>query len=376
VDTGADEAFLRRCLVLARRAEGRTSPNPVVGCVIVGKRGEVLAEGYHVRVGEAHAEAAAIARLVDPKQARGATVYVNLEPCNHTSERRTAPCAPKLAALGIARLVFGLYDPFPGHGGGAAMLGKAGVRVDGPLLEVECRRANAPFVTWATAGRAHVTSKVAMSLDGRIATRTGESQWITGPEARAFAHRLRDKCDAILVGAGTMAADDPLLTTRGVRGGRDPVRVVLDGRLSMSPKAKMLRAGSPAPTWVMTTREAPEAKVRALEDAGAVVIRLPSSGGKVSVRSLLATLGQRGTLSVLIEGGAQTHAAFMEAGLVDRLLVATAPIAIGGATAPSWLGGEGVARLAKAPRFTPVGNPRHLGDDLLVAYERAARPVE
>ncbi len=362
---------MRRCLTLARRAEGRASPNPIVGCVIVSKRGEKLAEGWHRRAGEPHAEADALAALATSgRSARGTTVYVNLEPCAHTGARRTAPCAPKLAAAGIARLVYGHIDPFPGHGGGIELLRRAGVQVDGPVLEVECRRANAAFLTYATEGRAHVTLKVAMSLDGRIATRTGESQWITGPESRAFAHRLRDVCDGILVGAGTVAADDPQLTTRGVRGGRDPVRIVLDGRLSMSPRARMLRCESPAPTWIATTRDAPAAKARALEDAGAVLLRLPGRGGRVNMRALLAELGRRGVLSVLTEGGAETHASFLEAGFCDRLLVAMAPMAIGGKTAPSWLGGAGVAKLARAPRFTPVAAPRRLGDDFLFEFER------
>jgi diaminohydroxyphosphoribosylaminopyrimidine deaminase / 5-amino-6-(5-phosphoribosylamino)uracil reductase len=366
-----DERWMRRCLALARRAAGRTAPNPIVGCVIVSKQGKVLAEGWHRRAGEAHAEADALAALERRGQdARGATVYVNLEPCAHTSQRRTAPCAPKLLAAGIDRLVYGMLDPFPGHGGGAEMLRKARVRVDGPVLEADCRRANAPFVTYATQKRAHVTLKVAMSLDGRIATRTGESQWITGDEARAFAHRLRDVCDGILVGANTVATDDPLLTTRGVKNGRDPVRIVLDGRLSMSPNARMLRSGSPAPTWIATTEDAPERKARALEDAGAVVLRIPGKDGRVEMRGLLRVLGKRGVLSILVEGGAETHGAFMDVGLCDRLFVAMAPMALGGRGAPSWLGGEGVAKLARAPHFKPTAPPRRLGDDFLFEFEQ------
>jgi len=366
-----DLRWMKRCLTLARRAEGRASPNPIVGCVIVSPRGEVLAEGWHRRAGEPHAEADALAALARRgKDARGATAYVNLEPCAHTGARRTAPCAPKLLAAGITRLVYGLLDPFPGHGGGAELLRKARVRVDGPVMEEDCRRANAPFFTYATEGRAHVTLKVAMSLDGRIATRAGESQWITGETSRAYAHRLRDVCDGILVGARTVAADDPLLTTRGVKNGRDPVRIVLDGRLSMSPAAKMLRSGSPAPTWIATTADAPANKARVLEDAGAVVLRVPGKAGRVNMRGLLRALGKRGVLSVLVEGGAETHGAFMDEGLCDRLVVAMAPMALGGRTAPSWLGGEGVARLARAPHFRPVGPPRRLDDDFLFEFER------
>jgi diaminohydroxyphosphoribosylaminopyrimidine deaminase/5-amino-6-(5-phosphoribosylamino)uracil reductase len=361
-----DLRWLRRCLVLARRAEGRTAPNPIVGCVIVSKAGKLLAEGWHERAGLAHAEAVALAKVGG--KARGATVYVNLEPCNHTTGRRTAPCAPALEAAGIGRLVFGVHDPFPGHGGGAARLRAAGVQVVGPLLEVECRRANAPFWTWATRRRAHVTLKAAMSLDGKIATRTGESQWISCELARQETHRLRDRLDAILVGAGTVAADDPMLTTRGVRGGRDPVRVVLDGKLSISPRAKIFEA-SAAPTLVMTAQGAPARKARALEAAGAQVIELPARAGVVDLHALAAELGKRGLLSVLVEGGGQTHAAFLAAGVVDRLILHVAPLAIGG-PAPSWLGGEGVTRLRDAPRFELVSSARR-GADVELVYERA-----
>jgi diaminohydroxyphosphoribosylaminopyrimidine deaminase/5-amino-6-(5-phosphoribosylamino)uracil reductase len=365
-----DLRWMKRALALAKRAEGRASPNPIVGCVIVGKDGEKLAEGWHRRAGEPHAEANALAELARRGQsARGATAYVNLEPCGHTGARRTEPCAPKLVAAGVARLVYGMVDPFPGHGGNDVLL-KAGVRVDGPVLGDECARANAPFATFATQGRAHLTLKVAMSLDGRIATRTGESQWITGQASRGFAHRLRDVSDGILVGARTVDADNPLLTTRGVKNGRDPVRIVLDGRLSISPKARMFRSGSSAPTWIATTADAPAARVRALEAAGAVVLKIRGKQGRVDMRALLVALAKRGVISVLVEGGAETHGAFLDAGLCDRLFVAMAPLAIGGRTAPSWLGGEGVARLARAPRFRPVGPPQQLDDDFVFEFER------
>jgi diaminohydroxyphosphoribosylaminopyrimidine deaminase/5-amino-6-(5-phosphoribosylamino)uracil reductase len=355
---------MRRCLALARRAEGRTAPNPIVGCVIV-RGGVVVGEGWHERAGLAHAEAVALAAA--GKRARGATAYVNLEPCNHTGQRRTAPCTPALLAAGIKRVVYGLADPFPGHGGGIAVLRAAGVAVTGPVLEAECRRANAPFVTHATLRRAHVTLKAAMSLDGKIATRTGESQWISCPAARQDTHRMRDRLDAILVGARTVAIDDPLLTTRGVKGGRDPVRVILDGRLSTPATARIFKA-SPTPTLVAASVHASAARARALTAAGAEVLRLPGRAGKVDLQALLAELARRDLLSVLVEGGGDTHAAFVEAGLCDRLILHVAPIAIGG-PAPTWLGGQGVARLADALRLTLVAT-RRLGDDIELRYER------
>jgi diaminohydroxyphosphoribosylaminopyrimidine deaminase / 5-amino-6-(5-phosphoribosylamino)uracil reductase len=355
---------MRRCLALARRAEGRTSPNPMVGCVIV-RDGRALAEGWHRRAGEPHAEADALARLGG--RAEGATLYVNLEPCAHTEGRRTRPCAPLVAAAGIRRLVFGMADPFPGHGGGIEALARAGVEVAGPVEEEACRRLNEAFAVWATERRAHVTLKAAATLDGRIATAAGESRWITGDAARRDVHRRRARLDAILVGAGTVIADDPLLTARGIRGGRDPVRVILDGELRIPPSARALRPPrSRAPTLVATTGAAPEDRASALAAAGAEVVRLPGEGGRVDLAALAAELGRRELLSVLVEGGGETHAAFLAAGLCDRLLLYVAPRAIGGREAPSWLGEPGVARLADAHGFRFDGPPRRLGEDLLL----------
>jgi diaminohydroxyphosphoribosylaminopyrimidine deaminase/5-amino-6-(5-phosphoribosylamino)uracil reductase len=346
---------MRRCLALARRAEGRTAPNPIVGCVIVGRAG-VVAEGWHRRAGEPHAEADALDRV---GRAPGATLYVSLEPCGHRGARRTAPCAPRIIAAGVRRVVYGLADPFPAHGGNAE-LRAAGIEVVGPVLEDECRRANEPFCVWAKERRAHVTLKAAMTLDGRIATKGGESRWITGEAARKEVHRRRNRADAVLVGAGTVLADDPALTVRGVPGGRDPVRVVLDGRLRISPKAKVFSEGR---VIVATTQGAPATRVRALEAKGAEVLRF--RGARVAPRALLEALAKRNILSVLVEGGAETHAAFVDAGLCDRLLLFVAPLAFGGA-APAWLGGNGVARIADAARFRVDAPPRRLGDDLLV----------
>lgn len=361
-----DVTYMRRALALARRAEGRTSPNPIVGCVIV-HRGKVIAEGWHRQAGAPHAEADALRKL--DGRAPGATLYVTLEPCAHRGARRTAPCAPLVAASGIARLVYGLRDPFPGHGGGAAEVKRAGITVDGPFLSDECADANAAWLVYATQGRAHVTLKAAMTLDGRIATRTGDSRWITSEPARADVHRLRGRLDAILVGSGTVLADDPLLTARNV-GGRDPMRVVLDGRLRTPPRARMLHSGSTAKTLIVTTLDAPARRVLALEAVGAEVLRLAGRQGKVSLKVLAAELARREVLSMLVEGGAETHASFLAAGLCDRLILYVAPKAVGGAKAPSWLGGEGVARLTRAHGFQFAGEPRRVGDDLVLELKR------
>ncbi|MFH0903219.1 MAG: bifunctional diaminohydroxyphosphoribosylaminopyrimidine deaminase/5-amino-6-(5-phosphoribosylamino)uracil reductase RibD [Pseudomonadota bacterium] len=365
-----DGYFMRRCLTLAKRAEGRTSPNPIVGCVIAGEDGRILAEGFHRCAGAPHAEAEALAKLGG--KASGATLYVNLEPCAHVCSRRTEPCTPLVLESGIRRLVFGMHDPFPGHGGGLAVLARAGIAVEGPVEEQACRKANEPFLVYATEGRAHFTLKAALTLDGRIATSTGQSRWITGEAARADGHRRRRRAAAILVGAGTVVADDPLLTARGARGargvprGRDPVRVVLDGRLRMPEKARMLCSGSSAPTWVVTTEQASKRRERSLSEAGAEVIRLPGHGWKVDLRALGRLLAERGIISVLVEGGGETHRAFLDAGLCDRLLLYLAPKAIGGSGAPGWLGGVGVDELSSAYQFQFDSAPKRLGEDLLI----------
>jgi diaminohydroxyphosphoribosylaminopyrimidine deaminase/5-amino-6-(5-phosphoribosylamino)uracil reductase len=367
--TGEDDRrFMRRCLELARRAEGRTSPNPIVGCVIVAPDGRVIAEGWHRKAGEPHGEADAIARLASPDAARGATLYVNLEPCAHTTNRRTAPCAPIVRDAGVARVVIGMRDPFPGHGGGVELLAQAGIRVDVGVEEEACRRANEPFVVYATQKRAHFLLKAAMTLDGRIATASGESRWITGEVARREVHGIRNRMDAILVGVGTVIADDPLLTVRGIEGGdaRDPMRIVLDGSLRMPTKARMLSSGSIAQTIVVTTREAPERRARSLAKAGAEIVRLAGKDGRVDLRALARWLGKREICRVLVEGGADVHAAFVQAKLCDRLRLYVAPKAIGGRDAPSWLGGDGVAKLARAHGFRFDGAPRLVGDDLAI----------
>lgn len=367
--TASDVRWMRRALALARRAEGRTAPNPIVGCVIVSPRGKVLAEGWHERAGEPHAEAVALAKVGG--RAKGATLVVSLEPCNHRGARRTVPCTPAVLASGVKRVVYGAADPFPGHGGGARVLAQAGVTVVGPVLAEACTRANAPFFTWAREQRAHVTLKAAMTLDGRIATASGESRWITGEAARAHTHALRDRVDAILVGAGTVTADDPALTTRGVRGGRDAVRVVIDGALSTSPDAKVYApAAAGRETIVATAHDAPGGRVAAFEARGVRVWRLPGGAGRVELAALCARLGEAGLISVLVEGGGATHAGFLAAGLVDRLLLYVAPRAIGGKGAPAWLGGPDLRALADAHRFAWDGAPKRLGDDLLLTLVR------
>ena len=357
-----DASFMARCLELARRAEGRTAPNPIVGAVVVDPRGRVLAEGWHRGAGMPHGEIEALGQLGG--RAPGATLYVNLEPCNHTG--RMPPCAPQVVASGVARVVIGMLDPFPGHGGGAEVLRAAGIEVTEGVLAEACTAANRPFVSWATRRRPWFVLKAAMSIDGKIAMPSGESRWITGAPARAHAHRLRDRCDAIVVGIGTVLADDPQLTVRGVEGGRDPARVVVDSQLRTPPDARVLPAASdsPARTIIATTRGAPEGPEVALRAAGAEVWRLPAAEG-VDLRALAAELANVGLLDVMVEGGGILHAAFLSSGLPDELWLYVAPIILGG-PAPSWVGGAVARSLATAPRWKWDAEPERLGDDWLL----------
>jgi diaminohydroxyphosphoribosylaminopyrimidine deaminase/5-amino-6-(5-phosphoribosylamino)uracil reductase len=363
-DPERDRAFMARCLELARKAEGRTAPNPIVGSVIVDRRGTVIAEGWHRGPGKPHGEAAALAKLDGAP--RGATLYVNLEPCNH--QGRTPPCAPAVRDSGVARVVIGMLDPIPGHGGGAKLLRRAGIAVTTGVLADECAGANRPFVSWATRGRPWFVVKAAMTIDGKIATVGGESRWITGEAARADGHRLRDRCDAILVGVGTVLADDPQLTVRGIRGGRDPIRIVVDSTLRTPPTAKLLpaNAGSSARTIIATTVAAANDRAQPLIDAGAEVWRLAfDERGKVRLGALADALAANDITSVLVEGGGEVHAAVIAAGLADELRIYVAPLAVGG-PAPSWIGGAGVAHLADAPRWRWDGAPERLGEDWLL----------
>jgi diaminohydroxyphosphoribosylaminopyrimidine deaminase/5-amino-6-(5-phosphoribosylamino)uracil reductase len=362
-----DAGYMRRCLELAARYRGRTAPNPTVGCVIV--RGDrVLAEGVHRGPGTAHAEADALAQL-DRRRTRGATLYVNLEPCMH--QGRTPPCMPLVRDAGIARLVYGSADPIRGHGGGAAALRRAGVVVD-RVLVADCDAANLGFLTWGRHGRPAFTVKAGITLDGKIATVAGQSKWITSDESRRDAMLERAASDAIVVGIGTVVADRPRLDVRGLpRTAHQPLRVVLDTALRTPLDAPVLPANAPAARAaaagcvVACGEAASPRRERGLRERGADVWRLPVDAGRVSVAALARRLGDRGVTNVLVEGGAAVHAAMLDAGLADRVLLYVAPIAVGGA-APSWVGGAGVAELADAHRFEVATVERLRGGDLRV----------
>jgi diaminohydroxyphosphoribosylaminopyrimidine deaminase/5-amino-6-(5-phosphoribosylamino)uracil reductase len=358
----SDEVFMRRALVLAEKHAGHTSPNPMVGCVIV-NRGEIIAEGAHKGPGHKHAELAALAKLGG--NARGATVYVNMEPCTHRREGKL-PCAVAVTASGARRVVVGSKDTFPGHGGGIAALRRAGIEVARTLVE-ECDALNRGFLVWAATQRPAFTLKAAITLDGKIATVRGDARWITGEAARADGHRIRNLHDAIMVGVGTVLADDPQLSCRLPKS-RDPIRIVLDGKLRTPPTARLLPGKAGPRTIIVTGQRADKAKQAALERAGAEVWRMRlRANGRVPLPELAHALGQQQILSVLVEGGGQVHAAFLEGRAAHDVVLYVAPKVVGG-PAPSWVGGKGVGTLAAAHKLRPFGTPSYLGEDLRLRF--------
>ncbi len=357
-----DVRWMGRALRLATRGRGWTSPNPMVGAVMV-KRGRVVGEGWHRAVGGPHAEVWALQAA--GAGAKGATVYVSLEPCCYYG--RTPPCTDALIAAGVARVVAACRDPNPQVAGkGVQQLRKAGMAVDVGLLEAEAKRLNEGYFKRVTTGLPFVSLKAAMSLDGKIATAAGESRWITGEKARALGHRLRAAHDAVLTGVGTVLADDPELTVRLARG-RTPLRVVADSRAQTPSRARLLAADE-RPPIIAVTRQAPETRVRRLEKAGATVWRLPARHGQVDLRALMERLVAVGANSVLVEAGGSLNAGALEAGLVDRVYFFIAPMLIGGAEAITPVEGKGARKLAQAWRLRSV-RVRRVGEDVLVVGE-------
>lgn len=339
--TAADASAMALALDLA--ALGRTAPNPRVGAVIV-RDGEIVGRGYHMRAGAPHAEIEALHEARE--RARGATLYCTLEPCNHVG--RTPPCTEAILAAGIARVVVGCRDP-KRHGAlsGVERLRAAGLEVVVGILEPEARELIDDFATLTLLGRPLIELKAAVTLDGKIATRAGESKWITGELARAEAHRMRARADAVVVGVGTVLADDPRLDIRMVADWADeprPVRVVVDSALRTPLHAHVVRTAREQPTWIAHTPAAPPDRREALALAGVVLLEVPSeANGKVDLAALFAELGRRDVMRVLVEGGGRLHGALLDAGLADRAAVFVAPIVLGDPQAP------GLALRARAP---------------------------
>ncbi|MFE2327929.1 bifunctional diaminohydroxyphosphoribosylaminopyrimidine deaminase/5-amino-6-(5-phosphoribosylamino)uracil reductase RibD [Streptomyces sp. NPDC059385] len=351
---------MRRAVELASRGLGSTSPNPVVGCVITDAAGTIVGEGWHERAGGPHAEVHALREAGEA--ARGGTAYVTLEPCNHTG--RTGPCAQALVDAGITRVVYAVPDPTPQAGGGGATLRAAGVRAESGLLADEAEEGNAAWLTSVRLGRPYVLWKYAATLDGRIAAADGTSQWISSDESRADVHRLRAEADAVVVGSGTLRADDPHLAVRGVEGAVQPLRVVLDTHATIRPTARVL--DGVGPTLVAVAEDAEAGHLSGVELA-----RLPYDEHGISVDALLGELYGRGVRSVLLEGGPTLAGAFVAAGAVDKVVGYLAPVLLG--AGPAALGDAGIGTLADALRLRITETVR-IGTDIRVTAVPTATP--
>jgi diaminohydroxyphosphoribosylaminopyrimidine deaminase/5-amino-6-(5-phosphoribosylamino)uracil reductase len=356
--TDNDSYYMKRALALARKGVGTTAPNPAVGCVIV-KEGRIIGEGWHKKAGTPHAEIHALAAA--GSETGGADVFVTLEPCNHTG--RTPPCTEALIAAGVTRVVAGMEDPDPRVAGtGFARLRSAGIKVEQGLMEAECRALNRPYLKHVTTGRPYVTYKCAMSLDGHIATVTGESRWISGEESRRIVHRLRRASDAVMVGVDTIITDNPHLTVRHVRG-RNPLRIIVDTRLRTPESVNVLGSGSAHQTIIATIESNPRVHLRYTRQGSSIIV-CQEEYGRVSLPDLLRQLGERGIQSILLEGGSRLAGEMIYKGLIDEFIFFLAPTVIGSdGFAPFTL--SGITSMDQAIRLE-FGQVRRSGRDLMV----------
>ena len=372
-----DEQFMVQALRLAKRAYGQTSPNPMVGAVLV-QDGEVIGRGWHHRAGAPHAEIEALADAARRQRSvSGATVYVTLEPC--CTHGRTPPCTEALIRAGVRRVVVAAVDPNPRHAGqGLVRLREAGITVDSGVLEAESNRLNEAFNHWIVHRIPWVTAKSAMTLDGKIATASGQSKWITGPKSRAHAQRLRLGVDAVLVGVETVLADDPSLTVRTQPGFRRPawhpvkLRIILDTRARTPLESRLVSDDGRASTLIVVSELADPARIAALQ-ARVTVIRAPEREGRIDLAWLMPELGRMGVLHLLVEGGGTVLASFFEAGLVHRIAFFYAPRILGGEESRRSVAGQGFRSLAEAPSLTDVES-RRFGEDLFITA-RVVRPT-
>ena len=357
-----DRKFMEHALALAEKARGRTSPNPLVGAVIV-RAGEIVGEGYHQKAGEAHAELHALNQAKE--LAAGATMYVTLEPCCHWG--RTPPCTEAVIRAKLANIFVAMKDPNPRVAGkGIRQLEAAGMSVQVGICEEESRKLNEVFIKYITTQCPFVVLKSAISLDGKIATASGESQWITSEASRLKGHEIRAQVDAILVGIGTVLQDNPSLTVRlPERQNEDPIRVVVDSHGRTPLGAKVFNPDSSSGALIAVTENAPSEKIEALKFTGADVLAIEAKDGRVCLRALMRELARREITSVLIEGGGEINAAALQAGIVDKLMFFVAPKLIGGKAAPGPIGGVGIARLAEAYELRDVTTSQ-IGADVLI----------
>lgn len=366
--TGVDARWMQVALGLGARGAGRVWPNPAVGCVIV-KDGRVLGRGWTQPGGRPHGETGALAQA--GSGARGATVYVTLEPCAHFG--KTPPCAEALIDAGVAHVVIALTDPDPRtNGGGIVRLKQAGIAVTTGVLEDEARRAHRGFLTRVQQGRPALTLKLATSFDGRIATATGQSKWITGPDARRYVHAMRARHDAVLVGAGTARADDPALTVRGLGMVHQPVRLVVSRKLNLPQDGVLARSAQDTPLWLICSDAAPKDMREKWQGLGARCLTVPvDAGGQIDLADMFRVLGDKGLTRVFCEGGGTLAASLLSAGLVDDLVGFTAGLAIGAEGRPA-IGAMGLEDLSAAPRFVRQAT-RVIGADIMHEWARAKR---
>ncbi len=357
-----DKKFMEEVLRLAKKGRGTVSPNPMVGAVIV-KGNRIVGRGYHKKAGSPHAE---IMALKDAGgKAKGATLYVNLEPCVHYG--RTPPCAPEIIRAGIKRVVIGMVDPNPlVNGKGIEMLKNAGINVETGVKEEEAKELNEFYIKFITKRIPFIILKWAMSLDGKIATCTGDSQWISGKDARVFVHSLRNQVDAILVGIGTVLKDDPFLTVREVVPKKQPVRVILDSKLSFPLNSSMLREGSKI--MIFTGRNIDKKKKEKLLEKNVEII--PCGEKKVDIKEMLKILGKEEITSVLIEGGSKVFTEFLENGLADKVYAIVSPLLLGGEKAITPFEGKGIEKIGKGIKFRKVKWFRKDEDMVMEGYLR------
>lgn len=352
--------YMKHAIKLAKRAMGRTSPNPLVGAVVV-KDGEIISQGYHKRAGMPHAEIEALKAAGE--RARGADLYTNLEPCNHFG--RTPPCTQAIIEAGISRVFIGMRDPNPSvKGGGAEYLKAHGITVEVGILEEECKRLNEIFIKYVTSGMPFVILKLAASLDGKIALANGESKWITNEKSRKYVHSLRNRLDAVLVGIGTVLKDDPQLTAR-LPGAKQPIRIVLDTHLRIPLSAKVLNTDLPAKTLIVTGPEASNDKINNIKEKGAYVMEIGLKNGVINLKELLLKLGEREITSILVEGGASIAASFLKEKLIDKFYFFYAPKIIGGHHSIPMIGGRDINSMDQAIHLKEL-SIRRFGEDVLI----------
>jgi diaminohydroxyphosphoribosylaminopyrimidine deaminase/5-amino-6-(5-phosphoribosylamino)uracil reductase len=354
---------MKEALRLAKKGLGRTSPNPAVGAVIV-RKGRIIASGYHKKAGGDHAEVEALSMLGGKAEA-GDTMYVNLEPCNHYGN--TPPCTMSILKSGLKKVVIGMSDPNPGvRGGGARFLRERGIEVRSGVLESECRELNEAFIKFIITGRPFVIAKSALTMDGWSATATGHSKWVTGDQSRNFVHRLRDRVDGVLVGVGTIIADNPSLTTRiRNRRGRDPIRIIVDTHLRIPQNARVLNLDSDSMTLLATGKDIEPGLLKKIERDGVSIIRCPIKDGRVDLNSLMVELGKMSVTSLMVEGGSSIMGSMIREMLIDKFYIFKAPRIFGGDNGFPMARGTGAVMMDKSLMMRDI-KTRRVGNDILV----------